>query len=673
MLRAASTIPSLVLFFGLSFPLFGRADEFDAPHALATGLKNPESVAIGSDGHMYVTLLGEPGKSGDGSIVRIEDGKTVPVATDLDDPKGIAALGDALVVADLQRVIKVDLKGTVTTLAETKKFPQRPQSLNDVAVDSQGRVYVSDMGDSNGQGPAVYCIDVDGSVTLVTNAERIPTLQRPNGLLIEDADHLLVADFASGELHRVRLRDGKAARFMEGFRGADGLARDKNGKTYVSQWTTGAVNVLPRESRSPAQLGQFQTAADIAYDPAKHALLVPDMRGGAVYAIELARVAAATLDESPLNLHAARAFPNLEFNRPIVLTHASDGTNRVFVASQLGKVFVFPNQNDVTKAELFLDIEDRVAYKDAENEEGFLGMAFHPRFKENGELFIYYTTTKVPHTSVISRFRVSPNDPNRADPASEKELLRIKQPFWNHNGGTIVFGPDGYLYIGLGDGGLRDDPGRNGQNVGTLLGSILRIDVDNPDAGLAYGVPKDNPFVGQPDARGEIWAYGLRNVWRMAFDRQTGVLWAADVGQDTWEEIDLIERGGNYGWNLREGFHKFKQRGSDARADLIEPIFEYHHDVGKSITGGNVYRGKRLPVLEGKYLYADYVTGQLWALDYDAHKRQVVGNHPIAGNVMPVMSFGEDEQGETYFLTTQGWILSFAEGAEPELPAEAGE
>ncbi|HEX5442323.1 MAG TPA: PQQ-dependent sugar dehydrogenase, partial [Pirellulales bacterium] len=265
-----------------------------------------------------------------------------------------------------------------------------------------------------------------------------------------------------------------------------------------------------------------------------------------------------------------------------------------------------------------------------------------------------------PHTSVISRFRVSKDDPNRADPASEEEILRIGQPYWNHNGGTMVFGPDGYLYIGLGDGGKRDDPHGNGQNLGTLLGSILRIDVDHRDVGKAYAIPKDNPFVGRPGARGEIWAYGVRNIWRMAFDRKTGKLWAADVGQDIWEEIDLIVRGGNYGWNLREATHKFGPKGADPRPDLIEPIYEYHHDAGKSITGGQVYRGQRVPELAGAYLYADYITGQVYALRYDEQAKLVTANQPIAGNIMPVFSFGEDEPGEAYFMTTQGWLFRFA-------------
>jgi glucose/arabinose dehydrogenase len=379
--------------------------------------------------------------------------------------------------------------------------------------------------------------------------------------------------------------------------------------------------------------------------------------------LSAATAALAQVDESPLPIQPQRAFPNLKWTgwspvseaglaeplRPIVLTHAGDGTNRVFVATQRGVIHVFPNRQDVEQTQIFLDIQPKVVYNDKQNEEGLLGLAFHPKYKQNGEFFIYYTTTDAPHTSVISRFRVSKSDPNRADADFEEEILRIQQPYWNHNGGTIAFGPDGYLYVGLGDGGSGKDPHGHGQNLKTWLGSILRIDIDRKDEGRNYAVPKDNPFVGRTDALPEIWAYGLRNVWRMAFDRETGTLWASDVGQDLWEEINLIVRGGNYGWNLREGKHPFGPKGSPARPDLIEPIWEYDHEVGKSITGGHVYRGRKLPELAGLYLYADYVTGKLWALKYDEQKRQVTANHSIPSEKLPVITFGEDEQGEVYF------------------------
>jgi quinoprotein glucose dehydrogenase len=373
--------------------------------------------------------------------------------------------------------------------------------------------------------------------------------------------------------------------------------------------------------------------------------------------------AAAEIDTSPIPLTVERAFKELgtEILRPIELTHAGDGTNRVFIASQLGKIYVMPNDQNVTEAKVFLDLTDRVVYKKHENEEGLLGMAFHPDYETNGQLIVYYTTKSAPHTSVVSRFRVS-DDPNQATRDSEEEILRIKQPFWNHNGGTVIFGPDGYLYVALGDGGKANDPQNNGQNLQSLLGSILRIDVDRKDENRNYGIPADNPFVGYEDrALPEIWAYGLRNVWRMAFDRDTNLLWAGDVGQNIWEEINIIHRGGNYGWNLREARHNFSPNATGLRADLIEPIFEYHHDIGKSITGGFVYRGSSIPALQGKYLYADYVSGKVWALSYDDQQGQVVGNHLLAEGQMPIMSFGEDEEREAYFLTDSHTIHRFRE------------
>jgi CubicO group peptidase (beta-lactamase class C family)/glucose/arabinose dehydrogenase len=370
--------------------------------------------------------------------------------------------------------------------------------------------------------------------------------------------------------------------------------------------------------------------------------------------------------ESPINVEVEKAFPKLRFERPILLTHAGDGSGRVFVPSQLGKVYVFPNDPSVEEPQEFLDISSRVVFVDRENEKGFLGMTFHPKYRENGEFFVYYTPTDAakPHTVVLSRFRVSKNDPNKADPDSEERLLSVEHPFWNHKGGTIVFGPDGYLYIAIGDGGLRDDPFKNGQNLKTHLAKILRIDVDRKDPGKQYAIPNDNPFVGKTGALPEIWAYGLRNPWRIAFDSETGTLWCADVGQDIWEEIDLITKGGNYGWNLREGVHRFGPKGSEPRPELIEPIWDYHHDIGKSITGGRVYRGSKLPQLVGCYLYADYVSGKIWALKYDEAAKQVVANYTITGNVSPVVSFGEDEQGEAYYATDGGLIYRFRQKEE---------
>ncbi|WP_419193510.1 PQQ-dependent sugar dehydrogenase [Kolteria novifilia] len=368
--------------------------------------------------------------------------------------------------------------------------------------------------------------------------------------------------------------------------------------------------------------------------------------------------------DGELPVAVEQAFPNMKWAdwspvseegelqefRPIVLTHANDGSGRTFLATQQGVIYVFDKDASASSSKVFADLRDKVVYNPKQNEEGFLGLAFHPDYKDNGEFFAYYTTTDKPHTSVISRFKVSKENPDKADPEFEEELLRIPQPFWNHNGGTIAFGPDGYLYIGLGDGGAANDPHGNAQNLGTLLGSILRIDVDNKDSGKNYAIPKDNPFVNKEGAKPEIYAYGVRNIWRLAFDRETGTLWAGDVGQNLWEEIDIVKKGGNYGWNLRESMHGFGPNGSDSRKNLIDPIWEYDHQVGKSITGGTVYRGSKVPELKGKYLYADYVSGTIYALTYDEKTGKVIANELIPSQKMPILSFGEDEDGEVYFL-----------------------
>lgn len=374
---------------------------------------------------------------------------------------------------------------------------------------------------------------------------------------------------------------------------------------------------------------------------------------------------AAGVNQASLPVEVEQAFPKMQFDRPVVVSHAGDGSNRVFVAGQKGFIFSMPDDGQAAEPNVFLDIEDRVAYDDKMNEEGLLGFAFHPKYKQTGELFIYYTSKKEEHLSVISRFRVSKQDPNKADPASEQVLMTIKQPFWNHNGGTLEFGKDGYLYIALGDGGKGDDPLQSGQDLGTLLGKILRIDVDHHAPGLAYAIPQDNPFVKTPGARAEIFALGIRNPWRISFDRQTGDLWCADVGQNLWEEINIIPKGGNCGWSKREATHVARPGAKQfAENDLapkspefVDPIWEYPHTDawGKSVTGGQVYRGTKVPALQGYYVYGDYVSGRLWALKYDKAAGKTVENRVIEwSSALPVVTFGEDEKGEVYFTSTTG-------------------
>lgn len=397
----------------------------------------------------------------------------------------------------------------------------------------------------------------------------------------------------------------------------------------------------------------------------------------------------AGVEQTPLDVSAVPAFPELTWKdwepvtedgqsiplRPIVLTHAGDGSNRLFVATQQGVIHVFDEHEQPQTSRIFLDLTDRVVYQDHQNEEGLLGLAFHPQYRKNGQLFVYYTSKTEPNMSVISRFTVDPQEPDRALPKSETVFLKIQQPAWNHNGGTIAFGPDGYLYIGMGDGGKQRDPFGNGQSLGTLLGKILRIDIDHPGDGTLYAIPSDNPYRNQPHCRPEIWSVGWRNIWRMSFDRQTGLLWAADVGESLWEEINIVTRGGNYGWSRREGRHPFGPRRNDPPAEFVDPIWEYAHDVGKSITGGSVYRGREVPSLAGKYVYGDYVSGIFWGLGYDPKSGRVISNQRLdVPRGLAVITFGESERGEVYFAVvtpTGRGLYRFREGAADPTASEA--
>lgn len=372
--------------------------------------------------------------------------------------------------------------------------------------------------------------------------------------------------------------------------------------------------------------------------------------------------------DGELGLKGELAFPNLEWDqweavdengklrslRILELTHAHDGTNRLFAASQYGAIWTFVNDRKTTKSDLFLDLRGKVFdWKSrGANEQGLLGMAMHPQFKTNGKFYVYYSHPSE-SKSILSQFTRS-KDPNKADPNSELVLMEIDQPFQNHNGGSIEFGPDGFLYLGLGDGGFRNDPLANGQNLSTLLGSVLRIDVDHPADGLNYGIPSDNPFVKTPDARPEIYAIGMRNPWRMAFDSKTGDLWAGDVGQELWEEVNVITKGGNFGWSDREGTNSFGNRPAVAGVGHpIDPVWQYDHRIGRSITGGRVYRSSRVGELNGKYLYADYVTGVVWALSFDPTNHKATANEQVfsGGAPIPVLAFGEDQNGEVYYMT----------------------
>ena len=338
--------------------------------------------------------------------------------------------------------------------------------------------------------------------------------------------------------------------------------------------------------------------------------------------------------------------------RILDLTYPAGDDKRLFAMDQRGLIFWFENRADVETSKRFLDIQKKVTKwsDNGANEQGLLGLAFHPKFKSNGEFFVCYTKKENDRT-IVARYRLSKTDPNVADPDSEEIILDVEQPFKNHNGGSIEFGPDGYLYIALGDGGSRNDPNASGQNRTQLLGSILRIDVDGKTDSLKYAIPKDNPFVGVDGVRPEIFAHGLRNPWRIAFDKKTGRFWCGDVGQDLWEEVNVITKGGNYGWSNHEGSHAFGNR-PDVKgvSAAIEPVWEYDHSVGKSITGGRVYNSDRLPQLTGKYIYADYVSGSVWALTYDEKTGKASRNDQLLEKGIPVLAFGEDQKGDVYYM-----------------------
>ena len=336
-----------------------------------------------------------------------------------------------------------------------------------------------------------------------------------------------------------------------------------------------------------------------------------------------------------------------QFKEPTNLVQASDG--RALVSEQAGRIWaanaLHPDPNTISE---FLDITDRVSSRGSE--EGLLGMAIDPTNQRH--LYLYYSAAS-PRRSVVSRFTVSP-DGSAAAPDSELVILAVRQPYANHNGGQVAFGPDGYLYVGLGDGGAAGDPQGHGQDTSTLLGAILRIDVSDATPEQPYAIPPDNPFA-NTGGRAEIWAYGLRNPWRFSFDRATGALWAGDVGQNRWEEIDLIEPGANYGWNILEGNHCFGARGDCQRDGMVPPVWVYSLDGEPcSVIGGYVYHGAGIPWLKGAYIYGDFCSGKIFGLRYVNGK--VAEHRQLADTGLSIMSFAEANDGELYLLSQKSGI-----------------
>jgi glucose/arabinose dehydrogenase len=363
------------------------------------------------------------------------------------------------------------------------------------------------------------------------------------------------------------------------------------------------------------------------------------------------------------------------------MDYPRDGSNLLFIVEQhTATIWSFPRDRNTNAKRPFLKLPDKI---NKGNEEGLLGMAFHPRYKENKYFFVYYSADdRGKRRSVVSRFKAT--SARVADPRSEMRIwVSAEDPFENHNGGTIAFGPDGYLYITLGDGGAADDPMSSGQNPTDWFASILRIDVDHPSGTKRYGIPADNPALrSQAFAHWapEVYCIGLRNVWKFSFDRATGDLWAGDVGQNLWEMVHKIENGGNYGWSIKESFHPFqpqRRQRPDPASKIAPPIVEYPHaptrtraDTGLSITGGYVYRGKKIPSLVGVYVYGDFDSGRIWGLRYED------GNVITSGELIDlrrnpklnIASFGEDAQGDLYILAFDGRIHELAPRTQPQSP-----
>lgn len=337
------------------------------------------------------------------------------------------------------------------------------------------------------------------------------------------------------------------------------------------------------------------------------------------------------------------AFPSLDFVKPVDLQSARDGSGRLFVVEQGGVVRVFANRADARESQVFLDLRDRVNTDG--NEMGLLGLVFSPAFATDKTFFVDYTASKFTRRITrVSRFRAGATS---ADAGSEDIVIEIAQPFSNHNGGQVAFGPDKMLYIAMGDGGSAGDPQGNGQNRDALLGKILRLDVSK----RPYVIPADNPFRGNKDGwKEEIWAFGLRNPWRFSFDRESGQLWAGDVGQVSWEEVNIVEKGGNYGWDCMEGvgpYEPARERSSacEGASGFRAPVWVYDRQAGISITGGYVYRGRALPDLVGWYIYADYGTGRIWALRQQGGQ---AANRLLVDTDLMISSFGVDEADELF-------------------------
>lgn len=372
-------------------------------------------------------------------------------------------------------------------------------------------------------------------------------------------------------------------------------------------------------------------------------------------------LAASLLGASP-RIKLTPTFENQKIKLPVSLTIPPDGSDRLFLVQQFGKITILPKDRASSEEITFLDFTDRPLIQQ-QFEEGLLGLAFHPDYASNRKFYLYYTLQNPKH-SVLSEMQTSSDDPNRADPSTERILLEIPQPYWNHNSGNLLFGPDGLLYLAVGDGGKANDPLRFSQNTFVHNGKILRIDVDSRTGNRPYGIPTDNPFVNKPGHYPEIFALGLRNPWGLTFHPDTQELWAADVGQNAYEEINIIRKGGNYGWSFFEATHRFMPERDDLPedADFIMPIHEYSRKDGISITGGLHYRGSAVPALQGQYLYGDWGFGTIWALAYQGGQgdNTRIFTRPESLASFKPTAFVEDASQELLILSHDGRIFTIS-------------
>jgi glucose/arabinose dehydrogenase len=394
-----------------------------------------------------------------------------------------------------------------------------------------------------------------------------------------------------------------------------------------------------------------------------HAKIRPALIISSIIFITFASCSTQATAQTQNQYNITPAFPNLTFNNPTGIIPDPTNSNRIFVTEQTGTVKVFNNTHNTPTANTFLDITNQVLYG---GEQGLLGLAFHPNYTQNGYLYLNYVADN-PKRTVIARYTVNTENPNQADPKSQQVILEIPQPpYSNHKGGQLAFGPDGCLYIGVGDGGSAGDPQGNAQNSQTLLGKILRIDVDSASGDRNYGIPSGNPYAENSEGRAEIYALGFRNPWRFSFDTQTGQLWVADVGQNQLEEIDIVEAGGNYGWNIMEGTFCYNPPSGCDQNGLTLPVYNYTRDQGTAIIGGYVIHNQTNPEIDGSYVYGDYGSGRIWALRIES---QNLNNTLLLDSGFDISSFGLDHNGQLYIAAYDGKIYTLTVNVIPEYPS----